>query len=328
MTLPPYNPLARHNEQTIGREGERGGIDVVVEFPEAAEDDERRRQEEMEALYQVRLGRRRENEDHDERRQLRREARERGDFAALRELQSQTRGNTVVDEQGRTVSDLRAEHDRIRQERARAVTSVSYADLGVARHDGSRLQGSFDEGDVERQGLLGDAASFGEGGHHRMRSNSSNLSIDTLDLAPGRLRGNSQPGTPLRMVNTTSSETDPDRAGSSPELVEGDDYPMHSPPGYENIPLGEDEPPPGYTSPTQSRVNSVRAVASQEIMSRTGMVAAPDTSTSVPSLPHRLPSLHLGGTPVINLEPATPLMEQREDDSDNVAPAAGRADGR
>ena len=58
MTLPAYHQTAMQNEQVLAREGERGGIDVVIEFPESAEDEERRREEEMEALYQVRFARR------------------------------------------------------------------------------------------------------------------------------------------------------------------------------------------------------------------------------------------------------------------------------
>lgn len=79
MTLPPYNQNPLHNEQILGREGERGGVDVVIEFPEGDDEEEAAREAEMEALYQVRLARRRENEEREERRRLKREARERGD---------------------------------------------------------------------------------------------------------------------------------------------------------------------------------------------------------------------------------------------------------
>ena len=50
MTLPAYAPTARDDERIIGREGERGGIDTVLEFPETAEDEEERRDNEMESL--------------------------------------------------------------------------------------------------------------------------------------------------------------------------------------------------------------------------------------------------------------------------------------
>ena len=261
---------AMQNEQVLAREGERGGIDVVIEFPEGADDEEQRREEEMEALYQVRLARRRENEEREERRRLRREARERGDYVALRELQARARASSSASA-GRTVEELRAEHERIKKERQRAVSSVSYADLGVARHDGTRLRANSVES--EREGLLGDAASIAASSryHRRDRSTSSVLSIDTMnsDLpSPGltRSRANSRGESSLRRVSTShtqnedTSGSNEGRAGSSPELIEHDDVPPHSPPGYENISLDtpqeenrRSEPPPDYSSPIVGR---------------------------------------------------------------------------
>lgn len=268
MTLPAYNPQARENEQVLGREGERGGIDVVIEYPEGADEEEERRDAEMEALYQVRLARRRENEEREERRRLRREARERGDYVALRELQARARASSAASG-SRTVEELRAEHERIKKERSRAVSSVSYADLGVARHDGTRLRANSN--DSEREGLLGDAASFSAPSRHhrRERSASSVLSIDTInsDLpSPGltRSRANSRadvPESPLQRVQSgeQTSETGEGRAGSSPEIIEHEDFPPNSPPGYENISLVDsreshhDQPPPDYSSPVVGR---------------------------------------------------------------------------
>ncbi|KAG0645556.1 hypothetical protein D0Z07_8520 [Hyphodiscus hymeniophilus] len=272
MTLPAYNQHAMQNEQVLAREGERGGIDVVVEFPEGGAEEEARREEEMEALYQVRLARRRENEEREERRRLRREARERGDYVALRELQARARASSSVSA-GRTVEELRAEHDRIKKERQRAVSSVSYADLGVARHDGTRLRAGSMES--EREGLLGDAASIAASSqyHRRDRSASSVMSIDTDTLnsdlpSPGltRSRANSRGESSLRRVSTTVTPNDDmsgsneGRAGSSPELIEHDDIPLHDPPGYENISLDtpHDEHatlglPPDYSSPIVAR---------------------------------------------------------------------------
>jgi hypothetical protein len=273
MTLPAYHPSARESEQVLGREGERAGIDVVIEFPEGADEEEERREAEMEALYQVRVARRQENEEREERRRLRREARERGDYVALRELQAQARAGPAATGR-RTVEELRAEHERVKKERLRAVSSVSYAELGVARHDGTRLRANSN--DSEREGLLGDAASIGTGSmhHRRDRSASSALSIDTTDLASPSLtrsRGNSRasrpesPG-PRRASGqshisrtATPSPSHEGRAGSSPELIEHDDIPPNSPPGYENIslttPLDElrNEPPPDYSSPVAGR---------------------------------------------------------------------------
>ncbi|RDW87435.1 hypothetical protein BP5796_03129 [Coleophoma crateriformis] len=272
MTLPAYAMSARENEQVLGREGERGGIDTVVEFPEGADEEESRREEEMEALYQVRLARRRENEEREERRRLRREARERGDTVALREIQARARTEAAANA-GRTVAELRAEHDRLKAERQRAVSSVAYGDLGVARHDGTRLRANSEES--ERQGLLGDAASIAASSryHRRDRSASSVISIDTVnsDLpSPGltRSRANSRAESPLRRVSTGNTTSHDGRAGSSPELIDHEhehdleDLPLNSPPGYENIPLDTPhitttpppvEPPPDYTSPVLDR---------------------------------------------------------------------------
>jgi hypothetical protein len=271
MTLPAYNPSASQNEQVLAREGERGGIDVVIEFPETVDEEEQQREAEMEALYQVRLARRRENEEREERRRLRREARERGDFVALREISERQRTVSATSA-GPTIEELRAEHDRIKRERQRAVSSVSYADLGIARHDGTRLRANSHES--EREGLLGDAASFAASSqyHRRDRSASSIISIDTMnsDLpSPGftRTRADSRPGTPssrrrsgTSQVGTVSTLNE-GRAGSSPEMIDHDDIPPNSPPGYENIPLDTPqdehraplEPPPDYSSPVLGR---------------------------------------------------------------------------
>ncbi|APA08758.1 hypothetical protein SS1G_02535 [Sclerotinia sclerotiorum 1980 UF-70] len=277
MTLPAYNMTPGQNEQVLGREGDRGGIDVVVAFPETIDEEESQREAEMEALYQVRLARRRENEEREERRRLRREARERGDHVALRELQSRP-ANTAT---GPTVDELRAEHDRIKRERQRAVSSVAYGDLGVARHDGTRLRANSDERlranseESERQGLLHDAASMAASSryHRRDRSASSVVSIDTVnsDLPSPpqfvRSRTDSRGESPLRRSSGPEDLNDnhEDRAGSSPEMIGHDDIPLSSPPGYENVSLDSPqaeasalpyhmtEPPPDYTSPIYGR---------------------------------------------------------------------------
>jgi hypothetical protein len=266
MTLPAYHQNAMQNEQVLGREGDRGGIDVVVEFPEGVDEEEARREEEMEALYQVRLARRRENEEREERRRLRREARERGDYVALREIQARARASSGASA-GRSVEELRAEHERIKKERQRAVSSVSYADLGVARHDGTRIRANSQ--DSERTGLLGDAASIAASSHYhrRDRSASSILSIDTTDSAlPSprltRSRANSRPESPGFSRTQTNDTQNEGRAGSSPEMIEHEDIPPNSPPGYENISLDTPhdepphpplEPPPDYSSPVLAR---------------------------------------------------------------------------
>ncbi|OBT43118.1 hypothetical protein VE00_05499 [Pseudogymnoascus sp. WSF 3629] len=201
-TLPEYAFLPKSTEQVLGRAGERDGIDTVVKFPDIAEAaEEERREDEMEALYQVRLARRNEIAAREERRRLRREARDRGDLEALAELR--TRGRA---ESNSNLDALRAEHSRLR-ERERAVSQVSYADLGVAHLDGSRVRANSEESE---RPLLGDAGDMGAGGRASMGS------FSTFD-------------------NTTRyserySEDDPER-----------------PPMYDEISLGAGrDVPPGY----------------------------------------------------------------------------------
>lgn len=344
VTLPAYNMVPGQNEQVLGREGDRGGIDIVLEFPETIDEEESQREAEMEALYQVRIARRRENEEREERRRLRREARERGDHVALRELQSRP-ANTST---GPTVEELRVEHDRIKRERQRAVSSVAYGDLGVARHDGTRLRANSEES--ERQGLLGDAASMAASTHYHRRdqSASSVLSIDTVnsDLpSPGftRSRANSRPESPLRrsMGPVDLSDNHEDRAGSSPEMINHDDIPLSSPPGYENVsldtPNGEasplphhiTEPPPDYTSPIYGRgegptlatTGSRRSQNLDELMAERRRSTHSTNSNILPRDERRtftrstrgvggipqLPSLRLGSLPSIQVDPGSPM---------------------
>lgn len=278
MTLPAYRLDASEHEQVLGREGERGGIDVVVELP-TAEDEEALREEEMETLYQIRLARRRQIEEREERRQRRREARARNDAVALEELRrARARGGEDAEATGsaEAVQELRREHERIKETRQRAVSSVSYHEVGLVRADGTRLRANSNES--ERVGLLSDAASIapsarsasgGSGlglfGHRRDRSASSVISIDTAG------NGHSPPGSPLLTTgdsagggggnNNRSGPTTP-RAGSSPEMIDaadadlGDaDMPPHSPPGYDDVSLDELTPAHSRES-TRSGANS------------------------------------------------------------------------
>jgi len=323
MTLPVYRPRASNTEQVLGREGERDGIDVVVEQP-TAEEIEALREDEMETLYNIRLARRQEIAEREERRRLRRDARDRNDVVALEELRTRARAasnNTLVEE-------LREEHQRIKEQRQRAVSSVSYADLGVARHDGTRIRANSTES--ERVGLLSDAASFAasstrsgvpstlQGGRHRReRSASSVMSIDSDLPSPGltRSRANSRPETPRLATG---------RAGSSPEIIEADlgdaDKPPHSPPGYEDVSLEDvrsaattpqNEPPPDYPGPSQAqdgdatRRDDHPAVANEDEEVR-GRPQADNRrlSRGVGGVP-QLPSLRLNRLPQIVIEPSS-----------------------
>lgn len=177
MTLPVYRPKAAESEQVLGREGERDGIDIVVEM-QTAEDEEALRDEEMEALYQIRAARRRQLADREARRRQRQEARDAHDTVALRDLRDRAR--TSATRNAEEIEGLRGEHDRVRGQRQRAVSSVSYAEVGIARADGTRVRANSTESN-DRVGLLSDTASIAAESlfHRRDRSASATLSIDT-----------------------------------------------------------------------------------------------------------------------------------------------------
>lgn len=182
MTLPAYSKSVRENEQVLAREGERDGIDVVVEMPETEEMEEERREEEMESLYQIRVQRRAEVSEREDRRRRRQEARERGDFAEVERLRQEGRDATARREREGAAAMI-AEHQTRVATRDRRVSSVSYADVGVARHDGTRIRANSNDSDSRP--LLDSAASIHGGGaslrpwstqdsmpysHHRNRS--------------------------------------------------------------------------------------------------------------------------------------------------------------
>lgn len=198
-TLPVYKPTAHETEQVLGREGERAGIDVVVELPETAEEEEARRDEHMEALFQIRQARRAEAAEREDRRRRRREARERGDTAALEDIRRESREararadsaatrlgsavppviggdgggstNNVAGVGSSNVSlplSVLSVEQASRLERERRVSSVSYAEVGLARHDGTRVRVSSDS---ERP-LLEGAGPMGMMGMGSSRPNS------------------------------------------------------------------------------------------------------------------------------------------------------------
>ncbi|RMD40475.1 hypothetical protein DV735_g4671, partial [Chaetothyriales sp. CBS 134920] len=241
MTLPAYHQSPKEGEQVLGREGERAGMDTVVEFPETQDEEEARREEQMDSLYQIRLARRREIAEREERRRERREARSRGDFARLEELRQESRARAAGSASGSTdnlnaglpasTATLIAEHQS--RGRDRRVSAVAYADVGHVRHDGTRLRANSN--DSERGALLGGAAPMGEQSgrprgasdaasllsqpqpHFRARSGSSALSISTtasdLDNHPVvAVRGAEQADVD-RPPRSSHSNTSP---GSSP----------------------------------------------------------------------------------------------------------------
>ncbi|KAK5655394.1 hypothetical protein OQA88_5664 [Cercophora sp. LCS_1] len=337
MTLPVYRPKASENEQVLGREGERDGIDIVVEMP-TAETEEAMREEEMEALYQIRAARRRQIAEREERRRLRREARENGNLVALEELREQARSTTSRNVQ--EIDELRQGHERIRDNRQRAVSSVAYGDLGVARADGTRIRANSSES--ERIGLLSDAASIAHSAHsgadtlfhRRDRSGSSAISIDTARsnelespgglttvsshfsmVSAGRARSATNSG-----ANTPRFST---RAGSSPELIEAEDGDLGDtampPPGYDEVSLDEitpahsgrnsalsgrntpyNEPPPDYPGPSRTRNNRLSAHM-EDLAAQTTPTDARAQASPGSGVP-RLPSIRL---PQIIIDPSS-----------------------
>lgn len=226
ITLPAYSAEPKPTEQTIAREGERGGMDVVIEFPETAEEEEARREAEMEALYQIRLQRRREIAEREARRRERQEARARGDLLRLEELRQESRANN---NNNLTSAMMLAEH-RARG-RQRRVASVNYADLGEVRHDGSRIRAS--SADSDQRPLLGSAASMGADGNGRNSLSSTRANTTT------RSRGNSA-------SSVLSASTTPPY-----EQEEGDVGALQMPPpDYEELDWG---PAPPYESPVRER---------------------------------------------------------------------------
>ncbi|KAK3393550.1 hypothetical protein B0H63DRAFT_19528 [Podospora didyma] len=337
MTLPVYRPKAIETEQVIGREGERDGIDVVVEMP-TAEDEEAMREQEMNALYQIRAARRRQIAEREERRRLRREAREANNLPALQDLREQARGQATRNNE--EIEELRQGHERVRESRQRAVSSVSYGDLGVVRADGTRLRANSTES--ERIGLLSDAASIAASttaptlSHRRERSGSSALSIDTarsnehpeslatlgsaysLASTSGATRSRANSGANTPRASST-------RAGSSPEIIDAEDVDLGDnnmpPPGYDEVSLDEltpahsgrtsamsgrnspyNEPPPEYPGPSQARNNRLSAhmddLAAQSFPDNAGHQRSPSGAP-------RLPNLRLDQLPQIVIEPSS-----------------------
>ena len=265
MTLPPYNAAPLPSERLIAREGERAGVDTVVEFPETAEEEEARRNEDMEALYQIRLTRRRENEEREERRRERRAAREAGDWARVEQLrlQAQMRARARAESVGsagssstslpRDSNAMLAEHQSRASSRDGRVGSVSYAELGLARHDGSRLR--TDSVESDHRPLLDSAASMGgqrsrRGSLFQVPSNLS--SVHQRNASTGSVLSNESEGGPMDTPYTSN------RSGSDPPMLtpsatqgsngseHGNEHPAEAPPQY------EDEEAPPYTSPLQT----------------------------------------------------------------------------
>ena len=324
MTLPAYSKSVRENEQVLAREGERDGIDIVLEHPETVDEEEERREEEMESLYQIRLQRRREIADREARRRERREARERGDYSSLARLREESalRAQERGDVNG--AAAMIAEHTS--RSRDRRVSSVSYAELGVARHDGTRLRANSSESD---RPLLSSAASISGGtlrnwptndsaslhSHTRDRSTSSVVSLaetepegdavpipfgrsgadfEVVQLNQGHSRNTSRTHTPGGGRSRASSHTStlPPIDTSRPSGDVGEEQIPADPPSYDSA--GFEEAPP-YSSPVEDRAVEDSARQRLDVPDAQGL------GTGAPVLPDigRLPSIRIAdATPV------------------------------
>ncbi|KAH8700243.1 hypothetical protein BGW36DRAFT_373688 [Talaromyces proteolyticus] len=223
ITLPSYSRLPKEEEQVIGREGERGDIDTVIEFPETAEEEEDRREDEMESLYQIRLRRREEVAEREERRRQRREALAANDFARLQQITRDTVSSREANlNAGTSARSMLAEHQS--RDRHRRISSVSYAEVGHVRHDGSRIRANSAESD--QRPLLGDARN-------------STHSINTTDTSGS--------GLTVTQVDSLNSSVE-----SQSEDADGDLSTVHiPPPSYDDY--SDWAEAPAYESPIASR---------------------------------------------------------------------------
>ena len=267
ITLPPYRIAPLPSERLIAREGEREGVDTVVEFPETDEQAEGRREEEMGALYNIREARRQEQAGREDRRRERREARDRGDWARVQQLEAESRARArersesnasnlsatnlatsasssltnVNTSANQDSAYLIAELQSLRESnrRNRRVSSVSYAELGVAAHDGSRIRADSMESD--HRPLLDSAASMG-GRRSRATSTAS-----TRDPSTNRHVRNTSDGD-VSFISTGGEE---DRNALLTPQSSGDVPP--DPPSYEDDLSVHGGEVPAYSSPVATR---------------------------------------------------------------------------
>ncbi|CAG8888304.1 unnamed protein product [Penicillium egyptiacum] len=286
MTLPPYSQSPKPTEQVIAREGERGGMDMVVEYPETAEEQETRREEQMDSMYQIRLQRRQELADREARRRERREARARGDSARLEQLNAETRArserrragtNSAVD-----VSALLAEHQS--RERDRRISSVSYAEIGRVRHDGSRLRADSHNSDFQdsdsRPLLQSDAVSSAAPSFEPSSLDSRGQSIASS------ITSESHHSTELERLTLAPTTTH----GSSRPVSQTDDGDLGTlnippPPDYEYLDWGD---APAYQSPVTEQNEQARQLPPID----------------------RLPSIHVNLPSPMTVSPVTPTQSQ------------------
>ncbi|KEQ74496.1 hypothetical protein M436DRAFT_44419 [Aureobasidium namibiae CBS 147.97] len=316
-TLPAYSAVPLENEGVLGREGERAGMDTVVEFPETNEEEEGRREAEMASLWQIRQQRRQEAAEREDRRRRRREARARGDMEALSALRHETALRVTL-ERANGSNSMVAEHNA--RPRERRISAVSYGDLGVARHDGSRVRANSTESDSRP--LLNDASRTGSANplrpwlsrgsfstHHRVASATSVLTADSADPDDSDFEvislqhTSSRPRSSLAVSRAHSINLSLRRTSTTQvnqlQRVESDlgesRMPLPELPRYDDA-MGSEEAPPyeeiHSSRPSLSRANS----QTRPSLSRTNSQTRPsENSSPLSSLPEivRLPSIRI-----------------------------------
>ncbi|KAI5302501.1 hypothetical protein KEM56_000646 [Ascosphaera pollenicola] len=304
MTLPSYSLSPNATEQVIAREGERAGMDVVVEFPETAAEEEARREEEMESLYQIRLARRQENAEREARRQARREARDANDQSRLRQLNRESRrrrngsaANINAGLNQRSAMLIAQHRSRSRETR---VAEVTYGDLGNVRADGSRLRprgrsqrANSTASDNDSRPLLLEA----------VHSSESNAQSSTSLQTSAHRTITSESSAPITLTSTRGSLTvdnSPRLSGEGQGSVYAEDtieFPSFPPPEYEDDLRGD---APAY----ESQVGETREVSGtrprSDTRDLTGAYNESDTGRQSPSSPDRG-----GDIPHIEVEPAS-----------------------
>lgn len=306
-------------------------MDTVVEFPETVDEEETRREDQMESLYQIRVARRREQAEREERRRERREARERGDTARIEELrrESRQRANESATSLNGGVSvsaaTLIAEHQS--RGRDRRVSSVAYGSLGEVRHDGTRLRANSNES--ERGGLLSEAAPMGEtGGRPRLYSDATSMttmsrpqtrdrSISDISVTTAGSDADGQPtpgstiaGDGARRRSSQSDERQSGTTNSSPTAnrFTPDDSTGSDDIGESRIPPTESDPahlPPDYEVLEWGDAPSYEAAVARAASNAAARAGEP---TRVPGIAPRLPQLNLPSISVSGAtEPNTPV---------------------
>ncbi|KGO71697.1 hypothetical protein PITC_027100 [Penicillium italicum] len=286
ITLPPYSQSPKPTEQVIAREGERGGMDMVVEYPETAEEQETRREEQMDSMYQIRLQRRQELADREARRRERREARARGDSARLEQLNAELRARTERRRGGANsaidVTAVLAEHQA--RERDRRIASVSYAELGRVRHDGSRLRAdshNSDNHDSDSRPLL----------------QSDAVSSTAQSFEPSSVDSRGQSGASSFMSESHNS-TELERLTLAPTTTQGSSGPLSQPDGGDlgmlNIP-----PPPDYEHLDWGDAPAYQSPVTEQT----------EQAQQLPPI-DRFPSIHVNLPSPMTVSPVTPTQSQ------------------